>query len=64
MLPVAVHSQKEMFNLNKYRDLHLQRVMNTFLGSYAELSELALYYYSLSIIRKTEMPETNLIGQL
>ena len=64
MLPVAVHLQKEMFNLNKCRDLHLQRVMNTFLGSCAELSGLALYYYSLSIIRKTEMPETNLIGLL
>ena len=64
MLPVAVHSQNEMFNLNKCRDLHLQRVMNTFLGSCAELSGLALYYYSLSIIRKTEMSETNLIGLL
>ena len=64
MLPVAVHSKKEMFNLNKCRDLHLQRVMNTFLGFCAELSGLALYYYSLSIIRKTEMPETNLIGLL
>ena len=64
MLPVAVHSQKEMFNLNKCRDLHLQRVMNTFLGSCAEPSGLALYYYSLNIIRKTEMPETNLIGLL
>ena len=51
MLPVAVHFQKEMFNLNKSRDLHLQRVMNTFLGFCAELSGLALYYYSLSIIR-------------
>ena len=41
MLPVVVHSQKEMFNLNKCRDLHLQRAMNTFLGSCAELSGLA-----------------------